>query len=44
MRATAEIQVVPVGVGVSVRKWIQRVHEVLVEGDSSPSFIRTGPT
>jgi uncharacterized protein (TIGR00106 family) len=31
MRATAEIQVVPIGVGVSVRKEVQRAHQVLVD-------------
>lgn len=29
MKATAEIQVVPIGVGVSVRKQVQQAHEIL---------------
>lgn len=29
MKATAEIQVIPIGVGVSVRKQVQRAHAVL---------------
>ncbi len=29
MKATAEIQVIPIGVGVSVRKEVQRAHELL---------------
>ena len=29
MRATAEIQVIPIGEGVSVRKRVQRAHELL---------------
>lgn len=29
MRATAEIQVIPIGTGVSVRKEVQRAHEIL---------------
>ncbi|UCG76963.1 MAG: MTH1187 family thiamine-binding protein [Gemmatimonadota bacterium] len=29
MKATAEIQVVPIGVGVSVRKEVKRAHEIL---------------
>ncbi len=33
MKATAEIQVIPVGVGVSVRKQVRRAHAVLVEAD-----------
>lgn len=31
MRATAEIQVIPIGSGVSVRKEVQRAHGVLEE-------------
>jgi uncharacterized protein (TIGR00106 family) len=31
MRATAEIQVVPIGVGVSVRNEVKRAHAVLVD-------------
>jgi uncharacterized protein (TIGR00106 family) len=31
MKATAEIQVVPIGVGVSVRREVTRAHELLVE-------------
>ena len=31
MKATAEIQVIPIGVGVSVRKEVMRAHEVLRE-------------
>ncbi len=31
MKATAEIQVIPIGVGVSVRKEVQRAHELLRE-------------
>jgi uncharacterized protein (TIGR00106 family) len=31
MKATAEIQVIPLGVGVSVRKEVKRAHELLVE-------------
>jgi uncharacterized protein (TIGR00106 family) len=31
MRALAEIQVVPLGVGVSVRTQVRRAHELLVE-------------
>ncbi|UCG85286.1 MAG: MTH1187 family thiamine-binding protein [Gemmatimonadota bacterium] len=31
MKALAEIQVVPIGVGVSVRKEVKRAHELLVE-------------
>lgn len=29
MKALAEVQVVPIGEGVSVRRWVQRAHEVL---------------
>jgi uncharacterized protein (TIGR00106 family) len=29
MKATAEIQVIPIGVGVSVRREVKRAHEVL---------------
>lgn len=29
MKATAEIQVIPIGVGVSVRKQVKRAHELL---------------
>lgn len=29
MRATAEVQVIPIGVGVSVRKEVQRAHRML---------------
>ncbi|MFZ2492009.1 MAG: MTH1187 family thiamine-binding protein [Thermoanaerobaculia bacterium] len=29
MKATAEIQVVPIGVGTSVRKQVQRAHELI---------------
>ncbi len=42
MKATVEIQVVPVGVGVSVRAWIQRVHEVLVEAGLEPQLHPNG--
>ncbi|MFW6331255.1 MAG: MTH1187 family thiamine-binding protein, partial [Gemmatimonadota bacterium] len=31
MRATAEVQVIPIGVGVSVRKEVQRAHRILEE-------------
>jgi uncharacterized protein (TIGR00106 family) len=31
MRATAEIQVIPIGSGVSVRKEVMRAHEILKE-------------
>lgn len=31
MKATAEIQVIPIGSGVSVRKEVQRAHQVLVD-------------
>jgi uncharacterized protein (TIGR00106 family) len=31
MKALAEIQVVPIGVGVSVRKEVKRAHELLAE-------------
>lgn len=31
MKATAEIQVIPIGVGVSVRKEVRRAHELLKE-------------
>ena len=31
MKATADIQVVPLGVGVSVRKEVKRAHAILVE-------------
>ncbi|MEJ2678118.1 MAG: MTH1187 family thiamine-binding protein [Gemmatimonadota bacterium] len=31
MKATAEIQVIPIGVGVSVREQVQRAHAVLEE-------------
>lgn len=33
MKATADIQVVPIGSGVSVRKEVQRAHRILVEAD-----------
>ena len=33
MKATADIQVVPIGSGVSVRKEVQRAHQILVEAD-----------
>ena len=29
MRAVAEVQVIPIGVGVSVRREVQRAHEIL---------------
>jgi uncharacterized protein (TIGR00106 family) len=29
MKATAEVQVIPIGVGVSVRKQVQQAHEIL---------------
>lgn len=29
MRATAEIQVIPIGVGVSVREYVKKAHEIL---------------
>jgi uncharacterized protein (TIGR00106 family) len=31
MKATAEIQVIPMGVGVSVRREVKRAHELLAE-------------
>ena len=31
MKATAEVQVIPIGAGVSVRKQVQRAHAVLQE-------------
>jgi uncharacterized protein (TIGR00106 family) len=31
MKATAEIQVIPIGAGVSVRQEVRRAHELLVE-------------
>lgn len=31
MKATAEIQVIPIGAGVSVRKEVRRAHDLLVE-------------
>jgi uncharacterized protein (TIGR00106 family) len=31
MHATAEIQVIPLGVGVSVREQVKRAHEIIVE-------------
>jgi uncharacterized protein (TIGR00106 family) len=31
MKATADIQVIPIGAGVSVRKEVQRAHAILVE-------------
>jgi len=31
MKATADIQVIPIGSGVSVRKQVQRAHAILVE-------------
>lgn len=31
MRALAEIQLIPLGVGVSVRRQVQRAHELIVE-------------
>lgn len=33
MKATADIQVVPIGSGVSVRKEVQRAHQILVDAD-----------
>ena len=33
MKAVAEIQVIPIGSGVSVRKEVQRAHGILGEGD-----------
>ena len=33
MKATGDIQVVPIGSGVSVRKEVQRAHQILVEAD-----------
>lgn len=30
MKATAEIQVIPIGVGVSVRDQVKRAHEILI--------------
>ncbi len=29
MKATAEIQVIPLGVGVSVRQWVKKAHEII---------------
>ena len=31
MRATAEIQVIPIGEGVSIRREVQRAHDLIVE-------------
>jgi uncharacterized protein (TIGR00106 family) len=31
MKATADIQVIPIGAGVSVRKQVQRAHAILME-------------
>jgi uncharacterized protein (TIGR00106 family) len=31
MKATAEIQVIPIGAGVSVRKEVRQAHEILVQ-------------
>jgi len=31
MQAIAEIQVIPLGVGTSVRTWVKRAHEMIVE-------------
>lgn len=31
MKATAEVQVIPIGAGVSVRREVKRAHQVLVE-------------
>lgn len=31
MKATAEIQVIPIGVGVSVRKEVKRAHQIIEE-------------
>lgn len=31
MKATAEIQVIPIGVGVSVRREVQRAHDLIVD-------------
>jgi len=42
MKATAEVQVIPVGVGVSVRTWIQRVYEVLGESGLEPRLHPNG--
>ena len=33
MKATAEIQAIPIGAGVSVRREVQRAHELLKESD-----------
>jgi uncharacterized protein (TIGR00106 family) len=32
MKATAEVQVIPIGAGVSVRREVQRAHQILEEG------------
>ncbi len=42
MKATAEIQVIPVGVGVSVRKQVRRAHAVLVEAGLEPQLHPNG--
>ncbi len=42
MKATVEIQVIPVGVGVSVRKQIRRVHAVLVDSGLEPQLHPNG--
>jgi uncharacterized protein (TIGR00106 family) len=35
MKATAEIQVIPIGAGVSVRREVQRAHEILEQSGLS---------
>jgi len=35
MKATAEIQVIPIGVGVSLRKEVQQAHQLIVESGLS---------
>ena len=35
MKATGEIQVIPIGVGMSLRKQVKRAHEIIVESGLS---------
>ena len=42
MKATADIQVIPIGSGVSVRKEVQRAHAILVEAGISAQLHPNG--
>ena len=42
MKATAEIQVIPIGSGVSVREEVKRAHRILVDADLNATLHANG--